>query len=106
EDYVIKTRNPARFADVIGLPEELWDVFVLDRYYGFLSDTHLILCSLRYSDSYDIIFANRYSFQATARAWGAMYADWANRVAWQGSSRWDYCDFYAYAHCHVEGGEA
>ena len=30
------------------------------RYYGFLSDTDLVLCTLCYSDRYDIIFSNRY----------------------------------------------
>ena len=64
------------------------------------------MCTLCYSDRYDIIFSNRYFFQATARAWGAMYADWASRVGWQGCSRWGYCDFYAYSHLYVDGGEA
>lgn len=108
EDLTIKTRAPARFAHVVGLPDDegLWDSYVCQNYYGFLSDTHLILCTTAYSDHYDIIFSNQYSLQATARAWGGMYADWANRIAWQGSQRWNYCDFYAYAHFFVEGGEA
>jgi hypothetical protein len=98
----------ARFTHVVGLPDDeaSWDQFVRQRYFEFLSDTELVLCSLCYSDRYDIVFSNRYSFQATARAWGAMYADWANRIAWQGRRRWNYCDFYAYSHFFVEGGEA
>jgi hypothetical protein len=108
EDSTIKTRAPGRFAHVIGLPDDeaLWDRYVRQNYYGFLSDTHLVLSTSCFSDRYDIVFSNRYSFQATARAWGAMYADWANRVAWQGSRRWGYCEFYAYSHFYVEGGKA
>jgi hypothetical protein len=108
ENNTIKTRSPARFAHVIGLPEDeaLWDRFVRERYYGFLSDTDLVLCTSCYSGRYDIVFSKRYSFQATARAWGAMYADWANRVAWQGSRCWGYCEFYGYSHLYVDGGEA
>jgi hypothetical protein len=108
EDCTIKTRSPARFAHVIDLPDDdaTWDLFIHQRYYGFLSDTHLVLGATCFSDRFDTIFSNRYSLQATARAWGAMYAEWANRVAWQGSRRWDYCCFCSYAHLFVDGGEA
>jgi hypothetical protein len=108
EDHTIKTRSPARFAHVIGIPEdeEIWERHVRQSYYGFLSETHLVLCTIRFSDSYDIVFSNRYSFQATARAWGGMYADWANGIGWQGSRKWDYVGFYGYSHTFVDGGEA
>jgi hypothetical protein len=97
EDFTIKTRSPERFSHVVGLPEDeaLWQEYVFERYYGFLSDTHLVLDTTAYSDDYDIIFSNKYSFQATARGWGGMYAEWANRTRWQGREDWDYVHFYA-----------
>jgi hypothetical protein len=107
EDWTIKTRSPASFAHVVGIPEDeaVWDEFVRQRYYGFLSETHLVLGTTRFSDCYDIVFSNRYSFQATARGWGGMYSDWANRVGWLGRRDWKYVDFYGYSHLFVPGGE-
>lgn len=101
EDFTIKTKKPRELSHIIGLPEkeEEWNLYVEGTYFNFLSDTNLVLEALAFSDSYDIIFANRYSFQATARAWAKMYSDWANTVSWLGRTSWSYVDFYSFEVC-------
>jgi hypothetical protein len=97
EEYAIKTRSPDKYSHIVGLNDDvgLWDQYVVGQYYGFLSETHLILDTNLYSDRYDIILSDKYSFQATARAWGGMYAVWASQTNWLGHSAWTYLDFYA-----------
>jgi hypothetical protein len=97
ENYVIRTRSPEKYSHIVGLNNEngLWEKHVVEQYYGFLSETHLVLDTMRYSDTYDVILSNKYSLQATARAWGDMYAVWANQSDWLGRSAWTYLDFYA-----------
>ncbi len=92
----IRVKSPKQHSHIIGLKDEngLWEEYVLKRYYGFLSETHLVLETMQYSDNYDIILSDTYSFQATARAWGGMYADWANKNNWFGRHAWTYVDFY------------
>jgi len=97
EDYEIRTRSPDKYSHIIGLKDdnELWEKYVVGQYYGFLSETHLVLDTCMWSDRYDIILSDKYSFQATARAWGQMYAVWASQTNWLGHSAWTYLDFYA-----------
>lgn len=105
EDYEIRTRSPERYSHIIGLKDEdgLWEKYVVEQYYGFLSETHLVLDTTRYSGNYDIILSDKYSFQATARAWGGMYAVWANQIVWLERSDWTYLDFYAYLAHQIDG---
>lgn len=52
EDFTIKTKSPERFTHITNIPddEQSWQKYVVEQYYGFLSDTNLILDTTCYSD--------------------------------------------------------
>lgn len=70
-----------------------FDELFQNYFFPFLSDTHAVLNSA-YPDNGDIVFANKYFYHATARAYAATYAEWAKSIKWLGSENWHYTDFY------------
>lgn len=93
-----ETITPAEWKHIVNIPDEaedLWQTFVFQRYFGFLTDTNLVFQSMAYDASFSLIFSNTHCLDATARAWGAIYAEWANQVKWFDKDDWEYAHFTA-----------
>jgi len=85
-----------RMPNVREIPEEesFWERWVYTNYFAFLSETNLVFQTSRFVDEYDVVVGGKYVLCATARAYGQLYAEWANSVSWLKKSDWTYIDFY------------
>jgi len=71
-----------------------WNRYVIGDFYDFLDHTHAVMHGMFVSDCCHVLLDGGYCVRATARAWGQIYADWANRAQWLGQSDWSYVPFY------------
>jgi len=85
-----------RMPGVRAIPDEesLWERWVETNYFAFLSETNLVFQTSRFIEEYDVIVGGEYVLRPTARAYGQLYAEWANSVSWLKKSDWTYIDFY------------
>ena len=72
----------------------IWTKYVTGDFYDFLDRTHAVMHGMFVSDLCHVLVGGRYRVTATARAWGQIYAEWANSRSWLGQSDWDYALFY------------
>ncbi len=114
DSSAIVVRGDARFEHLVDLPDEpsLGQVFAaIERgeelpsarsdawdemeaqLSPFLSRTWALLWA-SHPDDCDLSVDDTYFVHATARAYGALYARWANNTTWLGLQGWEYTHFY------------
>jgi len=82
------------YSSIPELDGAVWDQYVTGDFYRFLDETHAVMHGMFVSDSCHVLLGGKYTLTASARAWGQIYAEWANRVNWLGSRNWTYAPLY------------
>lgn len=94
------TSRPIKgYIEIPETDESVWAQYVSGDFFRFLDATHAVMHGLFVSDHCHVLLGGKYAMDATARAWGQIYADWANRAAWLGEREWTYVPFYSGSIC-------
>jgi hypothetical protein len=89
------SRPLSGYREIPDSDEAAWDRYVIGDFYDFLDHTHAVMHGMFVSDHCHVLLDGGYCVGATARAWGQIYSDWANRAHWLGRSDWSYVPFYS-----------